>query len=1063
MLTVHYSNRLDTLANALASLTREPLASAFSPEIVLVQSRGVARWLSLRLADASEICANVRFPFPNAYAWQLYRALAPDVPETSPFDPQILVWRILALLPAHEDRPEFESVRNYVAGDPLRRYELAVRLAGLFDQYLLYRPDWITEWEGGRAKEWQAVLWRTLVKDAAVPHRARLHATLLEQLTRGTGPADTVAAELPERLSLFGAPALAPSLLALLEALARHVDVHLFLHNPCREYWGDIREAGEIARKAAANDPGAALLDVGNALLASLGKQGRDFFDLLTDIESAQTRECFVDPDEATLLGAIQADILNLRDRTPPASVAIDDHSVQIHACHSAMREVEVLHDQLLALFSAHPDLEPSDIIVMAPDIEAYAPYIEAVFGTRDLRIPYNVSDRSAQHESALAATFMALLDLAGSRYDANRVLGLLDEVAVRRRFGLTEGDLDTISRWVRTSQIRWGIDGAHRARLGLPATHEHTWRFGLERLLLGYALPGGGERLFDDILPYDDIEGSLGETLGRFVSFVEGALALDTELSHARDIAAWSDRLDEILHRFFDPDDDRLHELEAVRSVVDLLRVHARAARFRSDVPLSVIKSALRERLEVPGRAFLSGGVTFCAMVPMRSLPFEVVCMIGMNDSAFPRIRRPYGFDLIGQSFRKGDRSRRDDDRYLFLESLLCARRCLYASYVGRNVRDDSVIPPSVLVSELLDYIDQHFRDAGEGKLRNRLVTIHPLQAFSPRYFEGGNGLYSYSEAMRDAAALTGTGRRTPEAFISSGLPAPEEDRPRIVELDSLIRFFRGPARYLLRERLNIHLETAEEEIEGREPFAVDALTGYLLKQRLLTLKLRGDSTDVLAVERAGGELPHGRMGEIAFEHERTQVERFVAKIDSWIPRQRLDPIPVSLEVADVRLTGALTGASPDGLLTYRPAAVTVNDRVAFWIRHLALNAVRPQGVALTSRCIGQDVMLTLQPVDDPTGALEQLLQLYFAGLLRPLHFFPKTACIYFERGEIDGSVRNAWGPASFGDSPPGEADDAYNAIAFRGVDPLDAEFERNARIVFGTMQPWLEEKPLA
>ena len=1063
MLTVHYSNRLDSLAEQLASLTRTPLASPFSPELVLVQSRGVARWLSLRLADASEICANVRFPFPNAYAWELYRALAPDVPETSPFDPQILVWRLLAVLPAHEGRPEFSSVRDYVADDPLRRYELAVRLADLFDQYLLYRPDWITEWEGGSEPHWQAVLWRKLTRDSAVPHRARLHAMLLEQLTRSTGPADALAARLPERVSLFGAPALPPSLLALLEALARHVDVHLFLQNPCREYWGDIREAGDIARKTAANDPGAALLDVGNALLASLGKQGRDFFDLLTEIESAEMQERFVDPDEATLLGAIQSDILDLRDRAPTLPVSSEDRSVQVHACHSAMREVEVLHDQLLALFSSHPDLEPSDIVVMAPDIEACAPYIEAVFGTREPRISYNVSDRSAQHESTLAATFMALLDLAGSRYDANRILGMLDEVSVRRRFGLAEGDLDTISRWVRESQIRWGIDAAHRGRLGLPATHEHTWRFGLERLLLGYALPAGGERLFSHILSYDEIEGSRGETLGRFVSFAEAALALDADLSYPRSLAEWGDRLDEILDRFFDPTDDRLHELEAVRSVVDLLRMHARAADFGSDVPLTVVKSALRERLEVPGRAFLSGGVTFCAMVPMRSLPFEVVCMIGMNDGAFPRIQRPYGFDLIAQTFRKGDRSRRDDDRYLFLESLLSARRCLYVSHVGRNVRDDSVIPPSVLVSELLDYIEQHFRGASEGDLRGRLVTVHPLQAFSPRYFEPGSRLFSYSDAMRDAAALTGTGRRQPEAFISSGLPAPEEAGPRIVELDSLVAFFRGPAKYLLRERLNIRLETADEEIEGREPFAVDGLKSYLLKQRLLTRNLRGESTDVMAVERAGGVLPHGCMGEIAFERERTQVESFVTKIASRIPRQRLDPIPVSVEVANVRLTGVLTGASPDGLLTYRPANVTVNDRLALWIRHLALNAVRPKGVALASCCIGQDVMLTVRPVDEPIGALEELLRLYFAGLVRPLHFFPKSACVYIERGIIDSSVRNTWAPARFADTPPGERDDPYNELAYRGVDPLDDEFERIARLVFGAMKEWLDEEALA
>ena len=372
----------------------------------------------------------------------------------------------------------------------------------------------------------------------------------------------------------------------------------------------------------------------------------------------------------------------------------------------------------------------------MTPDIETYAPYIEAVFGTSEPRIPFNISDRSAEHESTLAATFMALLELAGSRYDANRVLAILDEPSVQRRFGLAEGDLDTINGWVRESQIRWGIDGAHRASFGLPATHEHTWRFGLDRLLLGYALPAGNERLFAGVLPYDEIEGSGGEVLGRFQSFAEAAIALDAQLAPTRSIAQWAELLHGMLARFFEPTEDREYELEAVRSAITALQTETRAARYTGAVPLAVIKSALRERLEVPGRAFLSGGVTFCAMVPMRSLPFEVVCMIGMNDGAFPRMRRPFGFDLMADDFRKGDRSRRDDDRYLFLESMLSARRCLYVSYTGRHIRDDSVIPPSVLVSELLDHIAQGL-DAGID-VREHLVTVHPLQAFSPALLPG-------------------------------------------------------------------------------------------------------------------------------------------------------------------------------------------------------------------------------------------------------------------------------------------------------------------------------------
>lgn len=1051
MLTVHYSNQLETLAEALAAVTRVPLGSPFSREVVVVQSRGVARWLSLRLADHAGVCANVHFPFPNAYAWALYRNVLGETPETSPFEPKILTWRILRHLPDLEARPEFAPVREYTGNDALRRYELAVRLADLFDQYLLYRPEWMREWEKGGDKRWQPLLWRVLAKEAGTPHRARLHAELLERL-RNAGPVP----DLPERISMFGAPALPPALLELFEALAGHTDVHLFLQNPCREYWGDIREAKDIARKRVAGTADAALLETGNRLLASLGKQGRDLFDLLIETDTGESRDEFVEPRGRTLLASIQSDILNLRDR--PAGTAVDsgDRSLQIHACHSPMREVEVLRDQLLALFAAHRDVEPADVVVMTPDIERYAPYVEAVFGTAEPRIPFNISDRSAEHVSTMAATFTALLDLAGSRYEANSVLAILDETAVRRRFALAEADLDTIARWVREAQIRWGIDGAHRARLGLPATHEHTWRFGLDRLLLGYALPGGGERLFANVSPYDEVEGSLGQVLGRFQRFAEAAIALDSELAKPGSIDQWAERLHEMLERFFDPPEDREYELEAVRSAVTALKSDAGAADFGAPVPLAVVKSALRARLEVPGRAFLSGGVTFCAMVPMRTLPFEIVCMIGMNDGAFPRAHRPFGFDLMAEAFRKGDRSRRDDDRYLFLESLLSARRCLYLSYTGRNIRDDSVVPPSVLVSELLDYV-------GDENTRKRLVTVHPLQAFSSRYFQGDDRLFSYSEAsLRAAAALAQSEKHEPQAFIPNPLPEPE-GALRSLDLESLIRFFRNPARYLCRERLNIRLETAEEEIEGREPFTLDSLVNYGLKQRLLDRTLRKESGEVLALARAAGVLPHGTIGEVLFQRERDAVEAYAAKLVPLLPRERLDAVAIDIDLGDARLLGTLANVSARGLMAYRAANVTANDRVASWIRHLALNAAAPPGVERVTTYAGQDCVLRFGPIRDARDRLRELLDLYFEGMRRPLAFFPRTSCEYSKGWEVSYKVRNIWYGSDHSDESWGDRDDPYYQLAFRGEEPLrSADFDRVARAVFAPMVGALEEGPL-
>ena len=1050
MLTVHQSNCLETLAERLARVTRAPLATALAAETIVVQSHGVARWLALALARSGGICANVRFPLPVAYAWTLYRALD-TLPRTSDFEPEVMTWRIMQELPALESRADFAPVRAYVREEAYRRYELARRIADTFEQYLLYRPDWIAQWDSGAMPHWQAALWRRVAAGAGAPHRAALHRQFLE----GLDGALVARASVPGRISVFGAPALPPMLLELFAALAQHVEVHLFLLNPCREYWGDIEAGGEIARKKLARRPEAAYLESGNALLASLGKQGRDFFDLLQHCAAAED-DCYVDPGSGSLLAAVRSDILDLRERATAGGaleVAADDRSIQVHACHGAMREVQVLHDQLLALFERWPDLEPSDVVVMTPDIESFAPYVDAVFGTAEPRIPFNVSDRSAERESPLAATFMAFLDLPGSRYEAGKVLELLDEPAVRCRFALTAEDLHAVHDWVHESGIRWGIDSAHRARFGVPGTFEHTWRFGLERLLLGYALPGEGERLFGDILPHDEVEGSLGEILGRFAAFAEAAIALN-EMPVARTVPQWGRALREILGQFFDAGESGEDEIAGVRAAISAFESQAAAGGFEGEIPLEVVKSALRSRLQIPGRAFLSGGVTFCAMVPMRSLPFEVVCLLGMNDTAFPRMRRPHGFDLLASDFRRGDRSRRDDDRYLFLESLISARRCFYISYTGRHIRDDSVMPPSVLVSELMDYLVQNYSGPHGGDIRTHVQTQHPLQPFSTRYFTGDSRLFSYSRTLCAAAGRSAEGA-APQPFIARPLPEPESEW-RAVELESLIRFLRNPARYFLRERLGIRLEEGEDELDGREPLVLSGLEDYALKQRLLGVRMRGAPlAGALPAARAGGLLPHAQVGAAAFERTAEKVEGFARGLLAAGPRHTLEPIAFELQLAGMELRGVLSGVSAEGLLGHRLAECKAKDLLDAWVRHLVLNMLRPEGVTLLTRWFLEDKALEFRPLSEPHLVLAELLTLYWSGLQRPLHFPPESACAYMKKDRAMDAARKAW----ISNRNRGEDADAYYRLAFRGVDPLDGEFEALAQAIFGPLLGAMKE----
>ena len=1062
MLHTHRSNRLEILADRLIDLLRRPLRSPLAGEVVVVQSNGMARWLALRLADRLGVCANLSWRFPATFLWEMSRAVLRQLPQTSSFDKPVLVWRTMALLRELEPALRFELPRAYLGDgqDDFRRYELAYRIADAFDQYLIYRPDWIGKWEAGEDDHWQAELWRWLARGGEA-HRVRVQ----EQFAAALAGGDFDPRRLPERVTVVGVAALPPSYLDLLAGLARHVEIHLFLLDPCREYWGDIRAERDLARLGEEIDPDEAYLTVGNPLLASLGKQGRDFLDLLLAYPRAEWDD-FAEPAGEDVLRVLQADILHLRERggddCPPLPLRPDDRSVQVHACHGPMREVEVLHDQLLALFEAWPDLRPSDVIVMAPDIATYGPLLEAVFDSapRERRIPFGVADQGVRIENPLVETFFELLDAGGGRFDAAQVLNLLEPPAVRRRFGLSQDDLAQVRRWVREVGIRWGIDAESKRTWGLPATAEHTWRTGLDRLLLGYALPGGGRELYAGILPHDEVEGGEALALGRLHGFAEALFGLDARLRERRSLEEWTVALNEVLEAFFDPCEREENELQLVRTALEALKDSAVLARFAEPVTLGVVKSALRGQLNaVEGQSgrFLGGGVTCCAMVPMRSIPFPVICLIGMNDDAYPRPQRPVGFDLMAARFRRGDRSRRQDDRYLFLETLLSARRCLYLSYVGQSIRDNSALPPSVLVGELLDAVDRSFRPAAGGRASERLVVRHPLQPFSRRYFGEDGHLFSYAREWVEASRRAGRGEREAAPLLAAALPEPEPAL-RAVTLDALARFFRNPARWLLRERLGIRPELEEEALATREPFVLDGLENYRLVGQMLDLHLdRRPVAEIERVARASGALPHGQVGECVFAEAQARVTRFAGRLNRALPSRRSARwLNVDLPLGEFRLTDRLTGLTPTGWVGYRLASMKAVDYLDLWLHHLALNAVAPEGVIPQSHWVAEDKDVILDPVEQPELQFRALLELYWEGSRRLLHFFPKSALAYVERFHADQdadkalwSARKAWEGDEFRRSKA-ERDDAYYRLAFRDTDPLDAEFARLAAAVF-------------
>jgi len=971
-------------------------------------------------------------------------------------------------------------VRNYLeGGDGLKVFQLAEKIAYLFDQYLVYRQEMILRWERGAAdRNWQAILWRELAGKRPSMHLAAVSELIGKRMAAGLG--DAVIAELPERVSVFGISSLPPFYMRVFFELARHCEVNLFSLHPSQEYYGQDLSP-KVRAKLAARIAGRGVkvsedeFADGNPLLTSLGKLNRDFVELQLETDeraefvSQEQPERFVEPDGSSMLAVAQWDILHARSRgdaeNPKVKVAAGDSSIQVHACHSPMREVETLYDQLLDLFNNDPSLKPRDVIVMMPDIEKYAPFIESVFAfpeERSLYIPHSVTDRRPRSDSPVVETFLALLAMPGSRCTATEIFSLLDRAPVRARFKFTEDDMALMRRWIVETGIRWGIDAKHWAEFGLPEMDANTWRAGFRRLLLGFAMTGNDRTMWEGMMPYEGVEGNDAETLGRFITAVEAIFAIVEELPRERPLSEWADALGGVAETFFLAETPQeAGDVRLIQGALDQVREVAEVSGGKREVEFRAMRHYLTQLLgdtEQRG-GFLTGGVTFCALKPMRSIPARVICLIGMDDQAFPRQPVAPGFDLMARERRCGDRSARDDDRYSFLEAIVAARECLYVSYLGHSAIDNKEVPPSVVVSELMDYLGEAF-EFPEGKSARKFVTReHRLHAFSAQYFDGKHpGLFSYSVAGMAASrglARVGKGWISP---AMEQLPEPGEEA-REVELGGLIRFFSNPCKYLLRNRLGINLDLDEGMLQDSEPFVLGGLVQYQLKQELVAGAL--ENYEATAEQFAArGLLPMGEPGMAHFNTVSRAAGAFSKRLEPELSGGAPgEPLEVDLQIGVFSLTGRVEPIHGERVVHFRCARLKAKDRLRAWINHLARCAAEPEA-AREMVLVGEDEGVKFLPVKNARELLGGLLENYWRGLLEPLPFFPEISFAYAyavvnpsSRAKLSPvqKARSAWEGR---DSKNNESNQyAYEDFCFKERDPIGEEFERLAMEIFEPM----------
>ena len=1074
-LHVHVAARTDVLADGLADLLATPLHDPFAEEVVVVPARGVERWLTQRLSHrlgvgsraGDGVCAGVRFVTPASLVSLLLDRDADD-----PWEPDRLAWPLLETIDSVMGEPGFADLTAHLGGGEsddersTRRYAVARRLAGLFASYARQRPRLITDWREGRDTDgaggdldpdlhWQAELWRRLLARTSQTPPDLRHAETLARLRAGGDDLD-----LPPRISLFGHTRLPETEVDLLAALGELREVHLWLPQMSPALWSALAPVGATGQVPRDEDDSVDL--VGHPLLGSLGRDARELRRTLGGRDHQVASELLPASPTApdSLLGWLQADLRanTVPDTATRASRTRLDSSVQVHSCHGAARQVDVLREVLVGLLEDDPTLEPRDILVMCPDIEAYAPLISAGFGLADLagddgglghpahQLRVRLADRSPGATNPLLAVAASLVELAGGRLTATQVLDLASTDPVRARFGFGDDELERIASWVGQAGIRWGYDAEHRSTYGLDGLAANTWLWGLTRLLLGAAMSGLDHRQVAGTLPVDDVSDGDLDTVGRLAEFVDRLHSFVTAAQSARTVADWTRALGAGVHQLTSTPTSQVWQVAQFDR--ELSRIAAGAAEQETALRQADVRALLEHRLRGrPTRSnFRTGTLTVCTMVPMRSVPHRVVCLVGLDDGVFPRTSTIDGDDVLARRPRTGERDVRSEDRQLLLDAIGAATETLVITYTGRGEHNGAERPPAVPLGELLDALDR----TASGPVREHVVTHHPLQPFDeanlvPGRLRGDEPFTFDRAALAGAAAARGE-RITVRELLASPLPPPTPPVTDIALAD-LHEFFRHPVQGFLRRRLQVGRPYDADEVKDAVPISLDPLEVWGIGDRLSSSVLGG--ADAIAVGEAlkvDGQLPPGPLGKGVLDEIITKVRPLVLGA-LGLRTGASRTLDVDIDLGDRRLTGTVGNVFGNNLVAVSFSRLGAKQRLAAWLDALALAAGLPDE-NWTSHTIGrhrsggQVAMIRPLPQHEAKAWLRDLVAVYEAGLCEPLPLPLRTSLAWSEEflrvqigsdGDPDAKALTEWLTPRFDDTGfPKEDSDVWHVRAF-------------------------------
>ncbi|MDI9357763.1 MAG: exodeoxyribonuclease V subunit gamma [Phycisphaerales bacterium] len=959
------SNTLSDLSKNIAEQIKNEQKDPFLKPSIAVATTGMGQWLTIKLTEKIGVVANIRITNFRDLLSQVYRIVIPN--EKNVLQQDIIKWRIYNLLNTEKFKNNFPSVSHYynqtsTADEPLKRIALATELADIFEQYEVYRPQMIADWNQSIKKEnidaheeiaWQKELWQMMKQDLKENYQDQieLRDLLLNALENNTTQ-QKLKSILPT-MHFFGFNIIPPFYLDILDKLSQTINIYFYLVNPAPEqYWIEDKSTKQIARihkrmnwKKIPDD----IILYGNDLLLNWGVVMKETFLLLFQREDIVNsyQEILSPPPEKpiTLLQKIQSDIYYNKtwDKNTLSyqydMQDIDDGSITINGCFTPMREVEVFYNYLMELIDKKKEhINPRDIIVMITDIDFYAPYIHAVFENKG--IPYTIADETIANDDNLLSCLQLFLNFDDQSFKAEAVLALLESVLVRQHFDIN--NYEDIRNAVKEASIYFGEKGRKNDE-----TYLVSWEYGLKRILYGICMSTEAEYSdgINTFIPLDTAEGTDALERVKLIHFVQLLQQYLSERKLSKNIKAWVAYLHQlVINMIFDPEKDKGGHDEYADFVAMVNQISNMTDLIDGDIPFEVFRYSLLNRINMSKKEqrFANKGITFCSLLPMRSIPFKTVAMLGMNFDKYPRHESFFSFNLIYKDKQLGDRNIKNNDKHLFLETILSAQERLYISYIARNTKNAEILPPSSLIDELTDYVARriNYDNPNTDELRKNWVTIHPLSSRSSRYNAIKYGQENVSK--KDRYLLNYLNE---ESFTNPNNQKNQQDQSAQVtkeiteiSLKDLTAFFKNPPKWYLNKKWGIYYTEKDTLIADHELFEINNLLEWELSNKVL------DSDDCNALKKRYlllGKLPLANMSDVSVNKiVKSKVVPINELLQEYIKGITPSKKDIHLAVNNVSLIGKIDGIYNDKLIRFCHSSNYLKYLIVAYIEFLALKA---------------------------------------------------------------------------------------------------------------------------